>query len=66
MAIIDIYKIGKGVIKKVPPVEISFELNQALKKYYEDNNLQVVAKEKCSDSYRNYLLDGTELDYIVE
>jgi hypothetical protein len=62
----DVYKKGEGVIKKFPPVENIFEAEQALKKYCEDNNLQVVAKEKCGDSYWNYLSDGTEFDYTIE
>lgn len=66
MIVMDVYKKGEGVIKKFSPVENTFEAEQALKKYCEDNNLQVVAKEKCDDSYWNYLSDGTEFDYTIE
>ena len=62
----DLYKRGVGVIKKFPPVENTFEAEQVLKKYCEDNDLQVVVKEKCGNSYWNYLSDGTEFDYTIE
>ena len=37
-----------------------------MKKYCEENSLQIVAKERCADSYWNYLSNGTEFDYSIE
>ena len=42
------------------------EAEQALKKYCEENNISVIAKEKCGDSYWNYLSNGIEFDYTIE
>ena len=66
MILMDIYKKGIGVIKKLQPVNTISEAEQALKKHCKDNNLHVIAKEKCDDSYWNYLSDGTEFDYSHE
>ena len=66
MVLIDIYKKGVGVIKKFAPVNTVSEAEQVLEKYCLDNNIQVIAKEKCGDSYWNYLSDGTEFDYTIE
>ena len=66
MILIDVYKKGVGVIKKFQPVNTFSEAEQALKKYCQDNNLRVIAKEKCGDSRWNYLSDGTEFDYTLE
>lgn len=66
MILMDLYKRGVGTIKKFQPVETIFEAEQALEKYCQDNNLHVIAKEKCGDSYWNYLSDGTEFDYSIE
>ena len=54
------------VIKKLPSVNTFAEAEQALKKYLEENDVYVVAKEKCGDSYWNYLSNGTEFDYTLE
>ena len=54
------------VIEKFPPVNTLEEAEQALKKYCEENGLQIVAKERCGDSYWNYLSNGTEFDYTIE
>ena len=53
------------VIEKFLPVN-TLEAEQALKKYCEENGLQIVAKERCADSYWNYLSNGTEFDYTIE
>lgn len=66
MITIDIYKKGTGVIKKIAPVHNYSEAEQALEKYCRENNVQVVAKEKCGDAHWNYLSDGTEFDYCPE
>ena len=66
MIIIDLYKKGEGIIRKFPPVSTISEAEQVLKKYCLDNNVQIIAKEKCGDSHWNYLSDGTEFDYSVE
>ena len=66
MVIMDVYKRGVGVIKKLQPVNTFSEAEQALEKYCQDNNLRVIAKEKCGDSRWNYLSDGTEFDYTLE
>jgi hypothetical protein len=62
----DIYKKGEGIIKKFPSVNTFSEAEQALEKYCQENNLRVVAREKCGDSRWNYLSDGTEFDYTLE
>ena len=54
------------VIEKFPSVDSITEAEQALQRYCEKNNLQIVAKERCGDSYWNYLSDGTEFDYTIE
>lgn len=66
MVTMDIYKKGVGTIKKFPPVNDVSEAEQALKKYCLDNNVRVIAREKCGDSFWNYLSDGTEFDYTIE
>lgn len=66
MVLMDVYKRGEGVIKKFQPVNNFAEAEQALEKYCQENNLQVVAKEKCGSSRWNYLSDGTEFDYTLE
>ena len=66
MIIMDVYKKGVGVIKKFPFVNNISEAKQTLEKYCSDNNVQVVAKEKCGDTYWNYLSDGTEFDFTIE
>lgn len=66
MVLMDVYKRGVGVIKKFQPVNNFAEAEQALEKYCQENNLQVVAKEKCDSSRWNYLSDGTEFDYTLE
>lgn len=63
----DVYSRKEGkVIEKFPPVNTLEEAEQALKKYCEENSLQIVAKERCGDSYWNYLSNGTEFDYTME
>ena len=63
----DVYSRKEGkVIEKFPPVNTLEEAEQALKKYCEKNNLKIVAKERCGDSYWNYLSNGTEFDYTIE
>lgn len=54
------------VIEKFPSVNTLGEAKQALKKYCEENSLQIVAKERWGDSYWNYLSNGTEFDYTIE
>ena len=54
------------VIEKFPSVNTLEEAEQSLKKYCEENNLQIVAKERCDTSYWNYLSNGTEFDYTIE
>lgn len=66
MIIMDVYKKGVGVIKKFQPVNTFSEAEQALEKYCKNNNLRVIAKEKCGNSRWNYLSDGTEFDYTLE
>lgn len=67
MIVIDIYSRKEcKVIKKLPSVNTFAEAEQALKKYLEENDIYVVAKEKCGDSYWNYLSNGTEFDYTLE
>ena len=66
MVLMDVYKKGVGVIKKFQSVNNFAEAEQALEKYCQENNVQVVAKEKCGDSRWNYLSDGTEFDYTLE
>ena len=63
----DVYSRKEGkVIEKFPPVNTLGEAKQALKKYCEENGLQIVAKERWGDSYWNYLSNGTEFDYTLE
>lgn len=67
MIVMDIYSRKEcKVIKKLPSVNTFAEAEQALKKYCEENDIYVVAKEKCGDSYWNYLSNGTEFDYTLE
>lgn len=67
MIVMDIYSRKEcKVIKKLPSVDTFAEAEQALKKYLEENDIYVVAKEKCGDSYWNYLSNGTEFDYTLE
>lgn len=66
MILMDVYKRGTGVIKRFQPVNTISEAEQALEKYCQENNVQVIAKEKCGDSHWNYLSDGTEFDYSAE
>lgn len=67
MIVMDIYSRKEcKVIKKLPSVNTFAEAEQALKKYLEENDIYVVAKEKCGDSYWNYLSNGTEFDYTLE
>lgn len=67
MIVIDIYsKKECKIIKKLPSVNTFAEAEQALKKYCEENDVYIVAKEKCGDSYWNYLSNGTEFDYTLE
>ena len=67
MIVMDIYSRKEcKVIKKLPSVNTFAEAEQALKKYCEENDVHVVAKEKCGDSYWNYLSNGTEFDYTLE
>ena len=54
------------VIEKFPAVDSITEAKQALQRYCKENDLQIVAKERCGDSYWNYLSNGTEFDYTVE
>ena len=64
---IDVYSRKEGkVIEKFPPVNTLMEAEKALKEYCEKNNVSVVAKERCGDSYWNYLSNGTEFDYTIE
>lgn len=66
MIIIDIYNRTEcKVVKKLPSVNTIIEAEQALKKYCQDNNIHVVARESCGDSYWNYLSDKTEFDYTL-
>lgn len=63
----DVYSRKEGkVIEKFSPVNTLEEAEQALKKYCEENGLQIVAKERCGDSCWNYLSNGTEFDYTME
>lgn len=67
MIVMDIYSRKEcKVIKKLPSVNTFAEAEQALKKYCEENDVYVIAKEKCGDSYWNYLSNGTEFDYTLE
>lgn len=66
MILMDLYKKGVGVINTFPPVATIDEAEQALQDYCKKNNVHVVAKEKCCDSYWNYLSDGTEFDYSYQ
>lgn len=67
MIIIDVYSRTEcKVIKKLPSVNTVVEAEQALKQYCQDNNVHVVAREHCGDSYWNYLSDKTEFDYSLE
>lgn len=66
MILVDVYKKGMGVIKKLPSVNTYAEADRALENYCRENNVQVVAKEKCGDAHWNYLSDGTEFDYCPE
>lgn len=66
MVLMDVYKRGVGVIKKFQPVSSFQEAEQALEQYCQQNNLSVIAKEKCGNSRWNYLSDGTEFDYTLE
>lgn len=66
MVLMDVYKRGEGVLKKFQPVNNFAEAEQVLEKYCQENNIQVIAREKCGDSYWNYLSDGTEFDYSAE
>ncbi len=61
----DVYSRKVGIIKKFPPVDTIQEAEQALEQYCQQNNLSVIAKEKCGDAYWNYLSDGTEFDYCI-
>ena len=54
------------VIKKFQPVNTLIEAEEALNKYCDENKVSVIAKERCGDSYWNYLSDGTVFDYTVE
>ena len=54
------------VIEKFPPVNTLEEAEQTLKKYCGENGLQIIAKERCGNSYWNYLSNGTEFDYTME
>ena len=54
------------VIKKFQPVNTLTEAEEALNKYCDENKVDIVAKEKCGDSYWNYLSDSTEFDYTIE
>lgn len=65
--IIDIYSRKEcKIIKKLPSVNTIAEAEQALQRYCKENDLQIVAKERCDNSYWNYLSNGTEFDYTVE
>ena len=64
--LMDVYSKKEGVIEKFPSVRTLEEAEQTLKKYCEENNLQIVAREKCDTSYWNYLSNGTEFDYTIE
>ena len=66
MILIDLYKRGIGTIKKFPSVNNFSEAEQALEEYCKENNLTVIAREKCGDARWNYLSDGTEFDYCPE
>ena len=64
--LMDVYSPKEGIIERFPSVRTLEEAEQALKKYCEENGLQIVAKERCADSYWNYLSNGTEFDYTIE
>lgn len=67
MIVIDVYSRKEcKIIKRFQSVNTLVEAEQALKKYCEENNVSIIAKEKCGDSYWNYLSDGTEFDYTIE
>ena len=67
MIVMDVYSRKEcKVIKNFQPVNTLAEAEQALKKYCEENNISVIAKEKCGDSYWNYLSNDTEFDYTIE
>ena len=63
----DVYSRKEGkVIEKFPPVNTLEEAEQALQRYCKENDLQIVARERCADSCWNYLSNGTEFDYTLE
>lgn len=67
MVVMDIYSRKEcKVIKKFQPVNTLIEAEEALNKYCDKNKVSVIAKERCCNSYWNYLSDGTEFDYTVE
>ena len=67
MVVMDIYSRKEcKVIKKFQPVNTLIEAEEALNEYCDKNKVSVIAKERCGDSYWNYLSDGTEFDYTVE
>lgn len=66
MILMDIYKRGVGTIKKFQPVNTYSEAEQALENYCKENNVHVIARERCGDAHWNYLSDGTEFDYCPE
>ena len=63
---IELYKRGKGVLKTFPSLDSISEVKAFIENYCKDNNVKVVAKEKCGESYWNYLSDGSEIDYTIE
>ena len=64
--VMDVYSRKEGVIEKFPSVSTLEEAEQAVKEYCEKNNLQIVARERCDNSYWNYLSNGNEFDYTIE
>ena len=56
----------KTVEKYTKIIEEAKAANKSIRKYCEENGLQIVAKERCADSYWNYLSNGTEFDYSIE
>lgn len=62
----DVYKAGKGVIKKLPSCLTKAECEAKVEEYCQENNVQVIAREYCDTAHWNYLSDGTEIDFCLE
>jgi hypothetical protein len=62
---IDLYKKGKGILEKFPPLINISDVKAFIKNYCNNNNVEVVAIEHCGDSCWNYLSNDTEIDYTI-